>query len=125
MRICRRPYWKGPKNLVNHSVPLSDHVWDGLQAVRAQDNDYILPGAHATARKKLINTDFAAWMRSVGWGRETYPKAAHELRKLAGSMWYTKAGLQWAAAWLGDTAATVDHFYSDPVTRGQMVDMRA
>ncbi|NQT93328.1 MAG: tyrosine-type recombinase/integrase [Lentisphaerae bacterium] len=124
MRICRRPYWKGPKNLFDHSVPVADHVWDALQVVRTPDSEYILPGAHLTARKNLVNRDFSAWMRSVGWDRGTYPKAAHELRKLAGSMWYTKAGLQWAATWLGDTAATVDYFYSDLVTRGEMVDMR-
>jgi hypothetical protein len=63
-------------------------------------------------------------MREIGWDKYTYPKAAHELRKLAGSMWYTKAGLEWAARWLGDTAATVDHYYADLVDNRAAVVMR-
>ncbi len=35
-------------------------------------------------------------------------------RALANNMMHV-VNLQWAAAWLGDTAATVDHFYSDAV----------
>jgi hypothetical protein len=63
-------------------------------------------------------------MRGIGWSRLKYPKAAHELRKLAGSMWYTKAGLQWAASWLGDTPETVYHYYADATELGPVVGMR-
>jgi integrase len=124
IRICRRPDWRGPKNLKDHSVPMTDDTWAALQAVRG-DSPFIVPGASFTARRNLIGRTFAQWMRAVGWDPEVYPKAAHELRKLAGAVWYTKAGLQWAARWLGDTAAVVDHFYAALTNVGAPVDMRA
>ena len=123
IRICRRADWKGPKNLVEHRVPLTEDTWKDLQAIRTA-SAHILPGAHPTDRQNLINREFARWMREIGWDKYTYPKAAHELRKLAGSMWYTKAGLEWAARWLGDTAATVDHYYADLVDNRAAVVMR-
>jgi hypothetical protein len=103
---------------------MSPAVYAALQALRRPDDPYILPGGHPSGRSHLVNREFATWMRSIGWDRVTYPKAAHELRKLAGSMWYTHAGLQWAARWLGDTAATVDHYYCDLIATRAPVAMR-
>lgn len=124
MRICARSYWRGPKNLVDHAVPVSDALWAELQALRLSDADHVLPGGSPTARRNLIQREFAAWLRSLGWSRSVYPKAAHELRKLAGSIWYTKADLKWAAAWLGDSAATVYHYYADLTEAREAVVMR-
>jgi hypothetical protein len=63
-------------------------------------------------------------MRKLGWDSKTYVKAAHELRKLAGSRWYTVASLEWAAKWLGDTPAVVAHYYADIDTVRVAVNMR-
>ena len=122
--ICRRSYWKGPKNLVSHKVPVGATTWADLCAIRQDGNDFVLAGGNPSAREVLIKRMLADWMRSIGWDRNTYPKAAHELRKLAGSLWYTKAGLEWAARWLGDTAATVDHYYADLTCQREAILMR-
>lgn len=124
MHICRRSDWKGPKNAYDHKVPVSTAAWQALQEVRMSEDPYILPGGNKTARRNLVGRRFAAWMREIGWDPDTYPKAAHELRKLAGSMWYTRAGLQWAARWLGDSAATVDYYYADLTEHRAPVEMR-
>jgi len=112
INIRRRSYWKGPKNLVPHAVPVSEEAYSELCACR-NGSEFIIPADTPTGRRDLIAREFAAWMRAVGWNRETYPKAAHELRKLAGSEWYTKAGIEWAAKWLGDSHQTAAHFYAD------------
>jgi integrase len=123
MHVCRRPDWQS-KNRKDRRIPVTPELWEELQAYRIDGSDYILPEKAPTMRYKLINRRLAAWMREVGWNREKYPKAAHELRKLAGSLWYTKAGLQWAATWLGDTPETVYHYYADATELGPKVEMR-
>ncbi len=62
---------------------------------------FVLPGVTKTDRVDLIRYEFADWMRSIGWERETYSKAAHELRKLQGSRWFTEVSPVAAQAWLG------------------------
>ena len=142
MHICRQADWKGPKNTVDHSVPLTEELWIDLQEVRKKQQEkmvgsqsrqppteedpdlhILLPGSTDHARYCLVTREFSAWMRSIGWDRKTYPKAAHELRKLAGSLWYTKSDLKWAAAWLGDSAPTVYHYYADLTEDGPMIDI--
>lgn len=121
LNICMRSDWQ-PKNRKARRIPVTPEVWADLQAARGSD-DYVLPGGNKTNRKTLINRTFAAWMRQIGWNVVTYPKAAHELRKLAGSRWYSKAGLQWAATWLGDVTDTVYHYYADADELGPTVAM--
>jgi integrase len=49
----------------------------------------------------------------MGWDRNEYPKAAHELRKLMGSRWYTELGAEVAQEWLGhESVATTCSFYT-------------
>jgi integrase len=40
-------------------------------------------------------------MRSIGWDRKHYPKAAHELRRAMGARWWTEQSPQVAQALLG------------------------
>jgi integrase len=122
MSVCRRADWQ-PKNRKARKIPVSPTLWDDLQVFRNPESPYILPG-HATGRRNLITRTMATWMRGIGWKQSKYPKAAHELRKLAGSLWYTKAGLQWASSWLGDTPETVYHSYADATELGPVVEMR-
>ena len=114
MHICKREYWQGAKNQRNHYVPMSDEAYQALQAVCAADDPraHILPANTPTERYDIIARQLSAWMRELGWVRPTFMKAAHELRKLAGSKWYTEAGVEWASEWLGDTVLTTAHFYS-------------
>ena len=75
--------------------------------------DTIIEGKSLKVRMSWINRHFSGWMRELGWDPVVYQKAAHELRKLAGSYWLTECGLSWAAKWLGDTEATAAKFYCD------------
>jgi integrase len=126
MNIKTRPDWKGPKNLTRHRIPISAELLAELEDLRSDrpEDPFILPGGKDTARHDLIRRTFATWMRKLGWDSKTYVKAAHELRKLAGSRWYTMAGLEWAAKWLGDTPAVVAHYYADIDTVRVAVNMR-
>lgn len=106
MSVIKRPgEWKGPK-ATEGRVPVPTQVKTWLDEVRAAtpSREYILAGDYPTHRHVLIGDTFAAWMRGLGW---TTVKAAHELRKLRGSEWYTKRGLAVACAWLR---------HQDPVT---------
>jgi integrase len=122
LRVCRRADWKGAKNMVDHSIPATPDTWAELGRLRGS-GVHILPGATPNARYALVTKDLAVWMRDTGWTAATYPKAAHELRKLAGSMWLTQAGPQWAAEWLGDSVATVLHYYARMMGSGTAVRM--
>ena len=99
-------------------MPLPEQVWKWLEEInkqRIEDGvqpiEHILPGANVTERAKLVKRDFADWMRKVGWTTE---KACHELRKIRGSEWYTKRGLEVACAWLRHAdLSTTKRYYAD------------
>lgn len=63
----------------------------------------ILSSPYKSYREEMIRYDFADWMRSIGWDRRQYSKAAHELRKLYGSRIYTnkQLGPAYAQQYLG------------------------
>lgn len=111
MEIIRRPDFE-PKSR-DRRVPIGKTVKLRLMALRRPDDDFILPGGSPNGRRDLVTRKFAAWMRSIGWDRATYPKAAHELRKLIGSEWYTRYGVEVAADWLGDTLEVTWKYYAD------------
>ena len=110
--IIRRPGYR-PKGR-ERTIPVGVDVWTHLLARKlAQDEgEYCLPGGNPTNRSNLIKRDLAAWMRKQGWSAESYPKAAHELRKLAGARWYTELGAEVAQTWLGhvDVATTCRYY---------------
>ncbi len=101
-------------------MPIGAGLWENMQAFRRADDPWILPGGNPTARRNLIERDLAAWIRGLGWDRQRFPKAAHELRKLAGARWYTDYGLQWAAEWLGDNPDVVFKYYADVARHPQV-----
>ena len=106
----------------DRSVPISQDVFDLLQALRGA-SEYILPGKHMTARHNLVGREFAAWMREIGWGE--YQKAAHELRKLMGSRWYTERGAEVAQKWLGhESVATTCTYYADLTKQPEPLAMK-
>ena len=108
-----------PKHGHERSIPLADDVWKALTNCRENGDRHILPGDHATDRSDLVKRTFAAWMRKLGWKRDSYPKAAHELRKLAGSRWYTERGAEAAQTWLGHKSVTTTcNFYATLTRKG-------
>ena len=115
MEIINRPNFK-PKGKDRH-VPVSAEVMEALDYVLASreplKSPFILPGRSESQRTNLIKRKFSAWMRAQGWTSRKYPKAAHELRKLMGSRWYTERGAEVAQAWLGHSdIATTCRFYA-------------
>lgn len=119
--IFRRPNFK-PKWNMERSVPINADTWRELQELRqrpewiqasGKPTPFVVPGAHETDRYNLVNREFAAWMRGLGWDAGTYPKTAHELRKLMGSEWFTKKTPQFAQEKLGHrNIATTCTFYA-------------
>jgi integrase len=92
-------------------VPLPARVVDDLMAMRRPDDPFILPGGSPTARRNLVCRDLAAWMRERGWKT---PKAAYELRKLRGSYWRFRYGLDRCHAWMRHSSyATTLRYYAD------------
>ena len=103
-------------------------VWTHLLAQKlAQDDDgFCLPGGNVTNRTNLIKREMAAWMRKLGWSASAYPKAAHELRKLAGARWYTELGAEVAQTWLGDVdIATTCRYYATLTRQPKALPMEA
>ncbi|CAK0773313.1 hypothetical protein CCP3SC15_4780002 [Gammaproteobacteria bacterium] len=111
MVICERPGFR-PKSR-DHKVRIPAATLQELMALKRKNDPYILEGGRPTYRRDLVQRDLAAWMRDNGWDAHRFPKGAHELRKLAGSRWYTRHGLEVAAEWLGDNPSTVFKFYAD------------
>ncbi len=95
-------------------VPISKSVYEHLMELKRPEDIWILPGGAPTPRSYLIKREFAGWMRAIGWDVHTYPKAAHELRKLIGSEWYTRFGVEVACNWLGHKSITTTFdYYAD------------
>lgn len=69
-------------------IPVPMHVWLEMKAMRNNAIPHLVQGDTQFLRERFIGRDFAQWMRGIGWDATTYPKAAHELRKLIGSQWY-------------------------------------
>jgi integrase len=114
---AREGEWVGPKGTYG-KVPVAGEVWAWLQDIRC-GLPYVLPAETKTARKNLVGRSFAAWMRGLGW---TCPKAAHELRKLRGSEWYTAHGVEVAASWLRHTDPGVTaRYYGDLAEQPELV----
>jgi len=111
MDVIKRPDFQ-PKGK-DRIVPVSAAVYEHLAALHRPGDDYIVSGGSPRARENLIKRDFAGWMRELGWDAEQYPKAAHELRKLIGSRWYTERGAEVAQNWLGHADITTTcRFYA-------------
>lgn len=110
--IIKRPDWRPKGN--ERSVPVAGSVWEQLIEARRPGDDYVLAGGSPSAREDLIKRVFAKWMRDLGWHKREYPKAAHELRKLIGSEWYTRFGAEVACSWLGHADITTTFkYYAD------------
>lgn len=117
--VIRRPEYN-PKT--ERSVPISKSVWAHLECVAGPD--YLMPADTITSRINMINRSLSAWMRTLGWDRVTYPKAAHELRKLIGSEWYTRYGVEVAADWLGHSNISTTHtYYADLVRHPDPIEI--
>lgn len=108
------------------TVPVPLHVWKELKQY-SSSAPFILAGDNKTNRYNLIQYDFAAWMRSIGWVRTQYPKAAHELRKLIGSMWYKAYGQEGARERLrqAEVQTTLDHYAHLDYTDMEALNERA
>lgn len=109
-------------------IPVSAEVLEGLEFLmtirQPHDHNWILPRSRPSARLNLVKRTFSQWMRGIGWKAEKYPKAAHELRKLMGSKWYTERGAEVAQAWLGHTnIATTCRFYAALTRQPAPVDL--
>jgi integrase len=118
--IIRRADFRPKWNMERH-VPLNGDTWRELQELRRLPDwshkgkliPHVIPGEFATDRYNLVNREFAEWMRSLGWDAKKYPKAAHELRKLMGSEWFSKLTPQYAQEKLGHrNIATTCTFYA-------------
>lgn len=101
------------KNRKRRTVPLHPDTAAAIVAMRRHDDPFILPGGHPTNRRNLVIRELARWLRSVGLSADRWPKAGHELRKLAGADWYTEHGIEVCAHWLGDTMQVAWQYYSD------------
>lgn len=78
------------------SIPVPEAIRKDIEEIGGEGS--IIPLNTITDRRNLIKRELSAWMRDIGWTRS---KCAHELRKLRGSFWRSKYGLDRAHDWLG------------------------
>lgn len=114
--LCRPDFV--PKRRKERRIPVNEELWTELTGSSGSHSgrlggDYVLRGDSFQARRDRILIEFAHWMRAIGWHHNIYTKAAHELRKLMGSRWYTELGAEVAQEWLGhESVATTCSFYA-------------
>jgi integrase len=120
--LIRRDGW-APKGS-ERTIPVDEEVWAALQQVGGA-GEHVVPGSTFRVRYGVIARDLAAWMRALGWSAIEYPKAAHELRKLQGSRWFTELGPAVAQEWLGHASvATTCTYYAALSTHPQPLRRR-
>lgn len=109
--ICERDGWR-PKG-ISGRIPVFPGVWARLAPFRGSDDQFLVPGATQNAREDVIERTFADWMRGLGWNTRL---CAHELRKLRGSWWYARYGVERAYEWLrhSNLQTTVDYYAKLP-----------
>jgi len=104
--VIKRPdEWDGPKGTEGFVV-VPPKLLAELQELRGGET-YILPGKVYWSRyRSLLQNDFTAWMRGLGWDGS---HCAHELRRLRGSEWWTDAavGPVVCSAWLRHSSLAV------------------
>jgi len=100
-----------PKSARGRTLPVNAETMQELREI-AGGRKYLVPGETLSARERFVMRSFSDWMRSVGWDRDKYPKAGHELRKLCGLRWFSELGPQVAQEWLGhrDVATTCKYY---------------
>jgi integrase len=106
LEIVRRDGWvpKGSERVL--MVPAN--LWAELSAMKREGETTVLAGS-PSARLAVVEREFAAWMRGLGWDRE---HCAHELRAWKGSIWLTELGAEVAREWLGHrNVATTCRYY--------------
>jgi len=104
MKICERPDEGFDPKGYNGWVPIADDVYKLLEAMRRDDDSYIVPGGTTFLRHRLVVRDFADWMRSQGWTR---PHCSHELRAYRGNIWRHTLGLEIMRDWLRHSTVEV------------------
>jgi len=111
MNIIRRPDEYKPKGREG-KIRIPACVAADLRRY-GSSTPYILPGT-AWGRDDLIKRKFAKWMRGMGWTRR---ECAHELRKLKGSFWQQRYGLDQAYNWLRHKQyqTTLDYYADMPL----------
>jgi len=114
MNICSRKDFQ-PKHGHERQIPIAPDILAALRAdLQQRPRPHLIPGATQNSRYNLITRTLSDWMRATGWSAETYPKAAHELRKLAGCRWFTLLGPAVAQKLLGhESLTTTQDFYCE------------
>lgn len=125
MWVIKRPEEKFKPKGKSRAVAIDARTLAELESMRKVDCPFILPCRSKEGRRTLMRRKLAGWMRSIGWDEETFPKAAHELRKLRGCQWFQDLGPAVAQLWLGHISLnTTCTFYSmflkqpKPIDRG-------
>ena len=93
-------------------VPIEDDTYEKLRDIFTPDCEYILRGNPAERTDHSFRR-FSAWLKHCGLDRI---KAAHELRKIFGSLVTQQAGLRAAQELLGHSSyATTEKYYAGQV----------
>ena len=121
MRLCTRPGFR-TKSGESRDIPIDPAVHTVLLELFMQfPGPHILPGVTKSQRYNLITRAFSSWMRTLGWDRQ---HAAHELRALAGSRWFTEISPPAAQKLLGhEKLSTTCEFYADLMGEPQALPM--
>lgn len=94
------------------TIPVAEAVYQRLRVAAGGSEPFVVPAEHATAREDMFKRRLNRWVRGLGWDRARFPKAGYELRKLFASAVLNTAGIEWAAAYLGDNPETVRKYYA-------------
>jgi integrase len=98
------------------TIPVPDAVWKELTTTRPRGDEpdsTQITQPHDTLRGRMGTLEeLNRWMRSIGWDRETYKKAAYELRKLFTSAVRNTYGVQLASDWCGSSVQMVQQYYA-------------
>jgi integrase len=108
---CRREWMEGPIMVITRRAYFAPKGRGRRIPIDPSTMELLTRWGHAPellgpSGYALVTRALAMWMRGIGWDAQERPKAAHELRKLRGSLWYTRHGAEAAQKLLGHVDVT-------------------
>lgn len=105
----------GERIKTNRRIMVSASVWAALVQCRRPDGVYVVQGDSPSARSRLVQRHYSAWIRGVVTGGRFagHPATSHAVRAYRIQRWTEKYGDFVAMVWAGHSSINTTRIYQD------------